>query len=803
MQRLKSYKYTMLNPSINQYLELSQSISLEELMRQATVLRDQEKNVITFSKKVFIPLTMLCRDVCHYCTFAKVPRKLKNPYLRPEEVLKIAKEGQLSQCKEALFTLGEKPELRYEVAKNDLKYLGYKTTLDYLFAMAELVLEETGLLPHLNPGTMHSEEIARLREISPSMGIMLESSSERLCEKGMPHYGSPDKNPNIRLETMKLIGQQSIPLTTGILIGIGETRKERIESLLEIKQLHDQYSHIQEIIIQNFVPKPDTKMKNNATPDLSELLWTLSMSRLIFGQKMNIQCPPNLNMSALPEVIDAGINDWGGVSPITADHVNPESPWPELKLLEKVTTEKGKKLQERLTIYPEYISQDKQWFDARLTPYIHELSDSEGYGRENLWRCGESLDTPQTGKHENWMNHNHQPNLNISSIVHKASNGMELDPTEIKDLFKVRGNDLEYVLNHANALREKVNGNVVSYVVTRNINYTNICKYRCHFCAFSKGKTKENLRGKPYLISFEEIANRALEAWNRGATEVCLQGGIHPNFNGETYLNICKAIKEKVPDIHIHAFSALEIHHGASTLGYSLEQFLVMLKEAGLKTMPGTAAEILNDSVRDKICPDKINTSRWLEVISTAHKVGIKTTSTIMFGHQESIDHWATHLLCLRDLQKKTGGITEFIPLPFVSMESPMYKRGHARPGPTFREVLLMHAIGRLSLHPLINNIQSSWVKLGQSGALSCLNAGVNDMGGTLMNESISKAAGSIHGQEFTPDRMESFILSANRIPLLRDTLYNEIDKNRFIDQSVIPMSHNMQMLLESAYPSS
>ena len=785
-----------------EYLNLAQSFTLEELLEQATLLRDQEKQVITFSKKVFIPLTMLCRDVCHYCTFAKVPRKLNKPYLRPEEVLKIAQDGKAKQCKEALFTLGEKPELRYQIAKKDLQYLGYKTTFDYLADMAKLVLEETGLLPHLNPGTMTVEQILQLREVAPSMGIMLESSSKRLCLKGQPHFGSPDKNPDLRLRTIRAAGKALVPLTTGILIGIGETKQERIESLLAIRKCHIEFNHIQEIIIQNFIPKPDTKMRNIQAPELEELLWTLAMARIIFGPAMNIQCPPNLNIKALPELIGAGINDWGGVSPVTQDHVNPESPWPEMKLLELATNDAGKKLQERLTIYPEYITADEDWFDPSLKSNIHELSDSEGYGRQNLWRCGESLQIPDTERTPNWINNSHlPPNSSIILSVKKALKGQLLEHSEITELFKTRGDRMHYILDHANALRQKINGDAVSYVITRNINYTNICKYTCHFCAFSKGKTKENLRGKPYLITYDEIADRAFEAWQRGGTEVCLQGGIHPHFNGNTYLDICRAIKTKIPEIHIHAFSPLEIHHGAMTLSYTVKDFLLMLKEAGLKTMPGTAAEILDDRVRDRICPDKISSARWLEIIRTAHEIGINTTSTIMFGHQENISDWATHLIKIRDLQNKTGGITEFIPLPFVSMESPMYKRGHARPGPTFREVLLMHAIARLSLNPFITNIQTSWVKLGHAGAERCLNAGANDLGGTLMNESISKAAGSIHGQEFIPEEMESFIRDMKRIPVLRDTLYNPINQVVLPNKSSLVLSNKIHSLVDSAYP--
>ena len=551
------------------------------------------------------------------------------------------------------------------------------------------------------------------------MGIMLESSSERLCGKGGPHFGSPDKQPATRLQTMKNAGKLRIPITTGILIGIGETIEERIQSLLDIKNLHKEYGHIQEVIIQNFIPKENTRMKKHSPASKEDLLWTLSAARIIFGKDMNIQCPPNLNSDYLDQILDCGINDWGGVSPITIDHVNPESPWPQIEQLEKITNNKGMELVERLAIYPEYV-EDQSWYDKNLHSGILELSDSSRYGRHDQWRCGESLSIPASGKHDLWVNKiSGDVSHEIKKILDKSIHGFDLDHDEITKLFHTRGDDYHLVLNHADRLRQKINGDEVTYVITRNINYTNICKYSCHFCAFSKGKTKENLRGKPYLINNDEVADRALEAWSKGAHEVCLQGGIHPHYDGYTYIDICKAIKERVPEIHIHAFSPLEVTHGASSLGLPIGEYLQKLKEAGLSTMPGTAAEILDDAVRENICPDKLTSEEWINVIKTAHRVGIKTTSTIMFGHTEQPADWSTHLIKLRDLQKETGGITEFIPLPYVSMESPMYKRGNSRPGPTFNEVLLMHAVSRIALNPHIKNIQASWVKLGKEGALS------------------------------------------------------------------------------------
>ena len=791
----------MSKQELDHYISLFNSHELDDLMQKAKEVRGDDKKVITYSKKVFIPLTELCRDVCHYCTFAKAPKKLDAPYLEPDQVLAIAEQGKEQFVKEALFTLGEKPEMRYQVAKDHLQKLGFETTIEYLGSMSKLVYEETGLLPHLNPGNMTLLEMEKLREYSVSMGIMLESSSDRLCGKRGPHFGSPDKQPATRLQTMKNAGKLRIPITTGILIGIGETIEERIQSLLDIKNLHKEYGHIQEVIIQNFIPKENTRMKKHSPASKEDLLWTLSAARIIFGKDMNIQCPPNLNSDYLDQILDCGINDWGGVSPITIDHVNPESPWPQIEQLEKITNNKGMELVERLAIYPEYI-EDQSWYDKNLHSGILELSDSSRYGRHDQWRCGESLSIPASGKHDLWVNKKSgDVSHEIKKILDKSIHGFDLDHDEITKLFHTRGDDYHLVLNHADRLRQKINGDEVTYVITRNINYTNICKYSCHFCAFSKGKTKENLRGKPYLINNDEVADRALEAWSKGAHEVCLQGGIHPHYDGYTYIDICKAIKERVPEIHIHAFSPLEVTHGASSLGLPIDEYLQKLKEAGLSTMPGTAAEILDDAVRENICPDKLTSEEWINVIKTAHRVGIKTTSTIMFGHTEQPADWSTHLIKLRDLQKETGGITEFIPLPYVSMESPMYKRGNSRPGPTFNEVLLMHAVSRIALNPHIKNIQASWVKLGKEGALSCLNAGVNDMGGTLMNESISRAAGSIHGQEFEANRMEEFIRNSERRPQLRNTIYEPIQSGINSEISYDLSMTYMQTFLDSAHP--
>lgn len=758
--------------------ELIRVTDLEVLLPLATRVRDlAHPTAISYSRKVFVPLTHLCRDVCHYCTFAQVPRKLEVAYMSPEQVLEIARQGADAGCKEILFTLGDKPEARYKAAREGLKALGYGTTLEYLRAMAELVLTETGLFPHLNPGLMTREEMAALRKVSISMGIMLESASDRLTEKGMPHYGSPDKVPARRLETIRLAGELGVPFTSGILIGIGETRAERIDSLLALRQASQDHGQIQELIIQNFRAKPGTKMVDAPEPDLDELLWTIAVARLLFGSEMNIQAPPNLSPGVFHRIIASGINDWGGVSPVTPDFVNPEAPWPHLEELAKETAREGKVLVERLAVYPSHLKSLDRWIDSELQPLVRSELDGEGFVRREDWSAGAIVKAPQTELNRVGQVPMRAPSADLAQILDRASAGQRLAESEIVRLFKARGDELSHIYQAADKVRRDLVGDVVTYCVNRNINYTNVCYFKCQFCAFSKGKMSENLRGRPYDLAPDEIMRRTREAFDRGATEVCLQGGIHPEYTGQTYLDICHTIKQVVPQMHIHAFSPLEVWQGAKTLGKSLTEFLGELKEAGLGTLPGTAAEILDDEVRATLCPDKINTEQWLEVMRAAHEVGFNTTATIMYGHIERYEHVARHLLRIRDLQTETGGFTEFVILPFIHMEAPMYLKGGARKGPTFREALLIHAISRLVLNPVIKNIQASWTKLGHEGARACLNAGVNDLGGTLMNETITRAAGASHGQETSPEAMEALILSAGRIPQQRTTTYQPVDE--------------------------
>ena len=738
------------------------------LQRSESLTLSGHGGLVTYSRKVFIPLTKLCRDVCHYCVFAETPRETR-AYLTAEQVLAIARAGVAAGCREALFTLGDQPERRYQAARDALGKLGHETTLSYLGEMAELVLRETGLLPHLNPGLMGAADYAALRPVSASMGLMLESAAERLCGPGMPHHGSPDKAPAARLAAIEEAGKARVPFTTGLLIGIGETREERIESLLAIRALHQKYGHIQEIIIQNFAPKPDTKMAAHAPLPLEEQLWTIAITRLLFGPAMSIQAPPNLQPNALAALLRAGVNDWGGVSPVTPDHVNPEAPWPHLDALEAATAATGRILRERLAIGPAYARAPEIWLDQTLVPRIRRQVDARGLPVVEDWRAGAGLEPPPLPA----------PGFSVTTstiqpLISRAASGQRLTEPEIATLFTADGPDASRIVAAADALRREMVGDSITYVVNRNINYTNICLYKCGFCAFSKGSTKAE-RGPAYKIDFAEIARRTQEAWERGGTEVCLQGGIHPDYDGNTYLNIVRAVREAVPQMHIHAFSPLEVSHGAQTLGLSVPEFLSALKDQGLSTLPGTAAEILSDDIRAIICPDKLSTEEWLAVMRAAHGTGLRTTATIMYGHTEGYMHWARHLLAIRDLQAETGGFTEFVPLPFVHMEAPLWRKGLARSGPSWREALLMHAIARLTLHPLVQNIQASWVKLGGAGVVAALHAGVNDLGGTLMDESITRAAGGQNGQLCDPARMASLAAQAGRHAVQRTTLYGRV----------------------------
>ena len=732
---------------------------------------------ISYSRKVFIPLTKLCRDNCGYCTFAHGPRPGERAYLTPEEVLEVARAGAEAGCKEALFTLGDKPEKRYPEARQELREMGFSTTIEYLVHCCGLVFEETGLLPHANPGVLSEEEVRALRGVSVSQGIMLEGISERLLGRGMAHWASPDKVPARRIETLEAAGRQGVPFTTGILIGIGETVEERVDALLAIREVHERHGNVQECIVQNFRAKPGTRMALSPEPVEAEMLATIALARLLLPGGVTVQAPPNLAEAGsggrppYARYIEAGINDWGGVSPVTPDHVNPERPWPHLDELEKATEAEGYLLLERLAIHPSYALDAERWVEEGLRSRVLADMDAEGFARVEDWSPGTTEEVPARAIRE--VRGGRPSKMRPEFVRALAGSGeRDLDEAEISLLYTARGTELSELCRVADELRQDVIGDEVTYVVNRNINYTNQCYFRCRFCAFSKGPKSLNLRGDPYLLEPSEVARRAREAWEKGATEVCMVGGIHAKFTGDNYLQYLRAVKDEVPGMHVHAFTPLEVFQGAQTLGISVEEFLVDLKEAGLGTLPGTAAEVLDDEIRAIICPDKVNTQEWSDVMRAAHAVGLRSTATIMFGHVDGPLNWARHLLVLRNLQAETGGFTEFVPLPFVHMGAPLFLQGRSRRGPTFAETVKMHAVARISLHGYIDNIQVSWVKLGEEGAKLCLQAGCNDLGGTLMNESISRAAGASHGQEMTPPELERIISEIGRIPRRRTTLY-------------------------------
>ncbi|SDL13675.1 bifunctional FO biosynthesis protein CofGH [Streptomyces indicus] len=798
---------------------------LADLTASAARVRDAgleaagRPGVITYSKSVFIPLTRLCRDKCHYCTFVTVPGKLRRAghgmFMSPDEVLDIARRGAELGCKEALITLGDKPEDRWPEAREWLDAHGYDDTIAYVRAISIRILEETGLLPHLNPGVLSWTDFQRLKPVAPSMGMMLETTATRLwSEPGMPHYGSPDKEPAVRLRVLEDAGRSSVPFTSGLLIGIGETYEERAESLFALRRVSRAYHGIQELIIQNFRAKPDTAMRGMPDAELDELVATVAVARHIMGPAGNLQAPPNLIAGEYERLIGAGIDDWGGVSPVTIDHVNPEKPWPQLEELTERSAAAGFSLRERLCVYPEFVTRGEPWLDPRVLPHVQALSDpatglavpdapvvghpwqepDEGFTSAGRTDLHATIDTEgRTGDRRedfdvvygDWeaLREAAAPGMVPSRIDADVRSALAVaadDPTRLTDsealaLLHADGPALDALTRIADDVRASTVGDEVTYIVTRNINFTNVCYTGCRFCAFAQRRTDADA----YTLSLDQVADRAQQAWDVGAVEVCMQGGIHPDLPGTAYFDIARAVKQRVPGMHVHAFSPMEVVNGASRTGLSIREWLTAAREAGLDSIPGTAAEILDDEVRWVLTKGKLPTATWIEVIKTAHDLGIRSSSTMMYGHVDQPRHWLGHLRTLAAIQQETGGFTEFVTLPFIHTNAPVYLAGIARPGPTDRDNRAVTAMARLLLHPHIPNIQTSWVKLGTEGAAEMLRSGANDLGGTLMEETISRMAGSSYGSYRSIKDLTDIASAAGRPSRPRTTLYGEVPEER------------------------
>jgi FO synthase len=750
---------------------------------------------VTFSRNFTLSLSRTCQCYCKYCAFATHQAHIH----APEEVERQLDEALKRNAKELLVLTGERPEVHPIVAER-LKTWGHSDFTSYVVWACERALER-GMLPHTNLGVLSKEDLARLREVTASQGLMLESISERLMDT--VHAGSPTKHPAARLATIEAAGELKIPFTSGILVGIGETPEERIESLEALAQSHRRHGHLQEVILQNFVPHPRyygaevadiadeasrrrwgrggspsslgsfeergqssalTSRQSSAKrsegdpplPSWANPVGIGEIKRLIEECKrlmpdVGVQVPPNLS-GFWPELVEAGATDLGGLS-ANGDHISPEEPFPSPHQVRKELAPRGYALTERLCVYPQYM--DPEWMEQGVLDVIKlkywSFIPRKGSGR----RSEEVIDSSLATK-----------------AITKGREGLELSEDELTALFaETRPEVVEEMRVAADELRAELAGDRVTFVVNRNINFTNVCVVGCAFCGFGQGKRSPDA----YEVSEEDFAARVEEAVAFGATELCMQGGIHPDLTLEEYGRWLRLAKQVAPQLHLHAYSPMEINWACERSGKEPLEVFEYLLECGLGSTPGTAAEVLDDGVRQRISPNKLPADRWVEIIEASHRAGLRSTSTVMFGHIEEPRELARHMRVVRALQERTGGITEFVPLSFIPFNT-LLGRTHGIEEISMEENLKHTAAFRLALGRTVPNLQASWVKMGLEGATEALRWGVNDLGGTLMEENISRMAGSQHGVRLEPEQLIAAARAAGREPAQRTTLYEIIE---------------------------
>lgn len=769
-------------------------LALAGALRDAGLAASGRPRAITYSRKVFVPLTTLCRDRCHYCVFVDTPgqllKKHKPAYMSPEQVLGVVRQGQAMGCKEVLLTLGDRPEDRWPEARAWLDEHGFASTLDYVAHIARLVTAETGLLAHANPGVMSAEELRMLRPTAPSMGMMLETTSRRLFEEpGQVHYGSPDKDPALRLEVIDAAGRERVPFTTGVLIGIGETLRDRAESLVAIRDAHARHAvngqgHVQEVIVQNFRAKPRTAMQGAPDADLLEYVAAVAVARLVMGPRMRIQVPPNLSDAAEFELlVRAGADDWGGVSPLTADHVNPERPWPHLDDLAERTAELGFELRERLTAQPEFVLDPETWIDPGLRPAVAALADPatglaavEG-ASDDLGSLSEGAPATETKRPEAAGRSEHVSSRSsavaepvegrsttdgLRSGVRRIAEAAAADPLALDDaewvaLLEATGDDLDALAATADDVRRYTVGEAVTLVVNRNLTSSGL---------------RANPSTDPGTFTLDDVGAIAADAADLGATELCVQGRLADDVDPSGYLDIARAVKAAAPGIHLHAYRPQDVRDLADRGGLGLEDALAALREAGVDTVPGTGVKVLSERVRALVAPGDLEVDRWIEGITAAHHAGFRSTSVLFYGHVETAAERIAHLRRLRELQSATRGFTEFVPIPLPGPAGGVPLVAGRSP---LDEHRAMVAVARLLLSGSIPHIQIPWTRVGREASVVLLQSGGDDLGGTLLDGRVRPEAGIEHGLELPVTDAAALVAPLFRPFRLRTTTYGQV----------------------------